>query len=57
MCFHPLFIYGDLDRDEKHMDQTTRISASVFQFTTDFVEVKPNSNYLSLALIIFICFE
>jgi hypothetical protein len=57
MSFHPLFIFGDSDRDEKHTDRTTRISASIFQFTTDFVEVKPISNYLSSALIIFICFE
>jgi hypothetical protein len=32
------------------MDRTTRISAPVFQFTTDFIEVKPISNYLSSAL-------
>jgi hypothetical protein len=57
MSFHPLFIFRDSDRDEKHTDRTTRISASVFQFTTDFIEVKPISNYLSSALIIFICVE
>lgn len=57
MNLYQLFISEDSDRDEKHTDRTARISASVFQFTTDFVEVKPISNYLSLALIIFICFE
>jgi hypothetical protein len=24
MSFHPLFIFGDSDRDEKHMDRTKR---------------------------------
>jgi hypothetical protein len=30
-AFYPLFISGNSDRDEKHTDRTTRISASVFQ--------------------------
>jgi hypothetical protein len=34
MRFNPLFISGDLDWDEKHMDWTTRISASVFLVMT-----------------------
>jgi hypothetical protein len=57
MNLHPLFISKVLDRGEMQSDRIKRISASLFQFTTDFVEVKPISNYLSLALIIFICFK
>jgi hypothetical protein len=57
MRFHPLFISGDSDRDGKHMDRTTQITASIFQFTTDFIEVKSIRIYSSSALLTFICFN
>jgi hypothetical protein len=57
MNLHPLFISKVLDRGEMQSDRIKWISASLFQFTTDFVEVKLISNYLRSALIIFVCFK
>jgi hypothetical protein len=46
-----------LDQGEMQSVGIKTILTLIFQFTTDFVEVKPIRNYLSSALIIFICFE